>query len=72
MRVYYSSGVAVVVVRRVEGADIVTLAVVVPRDDLDVLGPYSEDIVPALVPQQVAGEDPVLAVADFGTEVSLE
>lgn len=36
-----------------------------PGDDLDELGPEREDLVPAVEPVEVAGEDPVLGVGDL-------
>lgn len=46
--------------------------VIIPGDDLDEAGLQGEDLYPAEVPQQVTGEDPVLAVRDFGSVVREE
>lgn len=39
-----------------------TLSVVIPSDDLKKAWRKGQDLVPSLVPKQVSGEDPVLAV----------
>lgn len=65
-------GRAVVVVSGGQRADVVRLAVVVPGDDLDKGGLRVENVVPAVLPEQVGREDKVLAVADLDAVVGAE
>ena len=57
---------------RREGANVVGLSVVIPGGDLDILWLESQDVKPALIPQQVTRENPVLAVTNFVSKVSGE
>jgi hypothetical protein len=52
-----------------EVSDVVRLSVVVPGDDFDEARGEGEDVVPAVEPEEVSGEDPVLLV---GVEVGEE
>lgn len=64
--------VSVVIVGRGEGADVVRLAVVIPCDDFHELWLKSKDLLPALVPEKIAREDPVFAIRHFGAIMSRE
>lgn len=48
------------------------LAVVIPSDNLKHGESLLENLVPAIKDQRSTGEDPVLAVGDFGTEMRKE
>jgi hypothetical protein len=48
------------------------LAIVIPRNDFQVLRAKSEDLVPAVEPQKIRWEHPVLAIRNLGAEVSTE
>lgn len=65
-------GVSVVAVRAVEAADVVRLAVVVPGDDFDEARLELQDLRPAVEPEEVSGEHPVLGVRHFGAKVCRE
>ena len=47
--------------RRAQGADVVSLAVIVPSDELDHGEAFLEHLVPTIINQGAAWEDPVLA-----------
>ena len=49
-----------------------TLAVVVPCDNFNILRGEGKDLVPAVVPQEIGRKDPVLAVGDLGAEMGGE
>ena len=48
------------------------LAVVVPGDNLHEAGAKVQDLVPAVVPEGIRGEDEVLAVRDLRSEMGEE
>jgi hypothetical protein len=58
-------GVTIVKMGGVERTDIVGFAVVIPGDDLQKPGSETEDFVPAVIPQEIRWEDPVLTVWNF-------
>lgn len=48
------------------------LAIVIPSNNFQVLRPQGEDLIPAVEPQKVRWENPVLAVRDLRAEVGAE
>lgn len=58
-------GVAVIRVLRGQWANVVALSVVIPCDNLNKARRKGQDLGPSLVPKQVPGENPVLAIWDF-------
>jgi hypothetical protein len=50
----------------------VRLAVVIPGDYLHETGLGREDFSPSVVPEEIGGEDPVLAVGDLVAEMRRE
>ena len=64
--------VSVVIVSTFQGPRVVALTVIVPGDDFDHLEALAQHVLPAVVPQGAAREDPVLTVRYLWAEVGEE
>ena len=64
--------IAIVAVRRTEWTNVVRFTIVVPGQDLNILGREAQNLVPAIIPQEFRREDPVLAVRYLETVMGTE
>ena len=58
-------GIAIVKMWRLQRADVMRLAVVVPGDDLQEPRFEAEDLIPAIIPQKIRWKHPILAVRNL-------
>lgn len=65
-------GSTIIVMHGRERTDVVGLAIVIPSDDFNKSGTKRKNFVPSIVPEEIRWEDPVLAVRNLCSVMSVE